>query len=195
MNSIKPSEILFFAKIKLSALKPFLIITILILTIGCRSKVIQYPVNYDDDRAKFMSFSQDLNKQILKEETVRIEKFLENNSQKFSQTAYGFWISNTGITTPTMAKSGDFVKYNYQVSDLDNKIIYSEKEIGVRESILGRDDLPRGLHISLQLIEKGDSAISVMPSFLAYGGFGDQNLIDGNEPLVFKVKVLDIKKK
>ncbi|MBW7870388.1 MAG: FKBP-type peptidylprolyl isomerase, partial [Flavobacteriia bacterium] len=49
--------------------------------------------------------------------------------------------------------------------------------------------------ISLQLIEEGDSAVSLMPSFMAYGSYGDRNQIGGNEPLIFKVKILDIKKR
>ena len=60
---------------------------------------------------------------------------------------------------------------------------------------MGKENLPRGLHASLQLIEEGDSATALYPSFLAYGGYGDQNKVGSNMPLIFKIKVLDIQKK
>lgn len=173
----------------------FLIIAILILTTACKNKVVQYPVAYDNDRERFMQFSQDLNKQILSDETKIIEDYIAKSDLKFTRTSYGFWISNSGQSTPEMTKSGDVVKYNYEVSDFDGNIIYSEQEIGVRQSMLGQENLPRGLHIGLQLIEKGDSALALMPSFLAYGGYGDKSRVGGNEPLIFKIKILDIKKK
>lgn len=152
-------------------------------------------MSYEDDRDKFMEFSQQLNKEILSHEVEIIENYIEKSQQEFKRTPYGFWISNTAETSLTMAKSGDFVKYTYEVSDFDGSVIYPETEIGIRESVLGKENLPRGLHTSLQLIEKEDSAISLMPSFLAYGGYGDQNKVGGNKPLIFKIKILDIKKR
>src|SRR5690606_10373679 len=105
----------------------------------------------------------------------------------FNKTNFGFWISNEAEYTPTMAKGGDYVKFEYEVTDFDNNVIYSKKELGAQGAVLGKEDLPRGLHVTLQLIEKGDSATALYPSFLAYGGYGDRNKIGGNEPLIFKV--------
>ena len=51
------------------------------------------------------------------------------------------------------------------------------------------------MQIALQMIEKGDSATVLLPSFLAYGGYGDRNKIMGNEPLIFKIKMHEIQKK
>lgn len=169
-----------------------LLIVSIFLFAACKSKVIQYPVDYDKD--EFMKFSQDRNKQILEEDNQLIQNYIDSTGIDFNKTNFGFWISNSAVASQTMAKSGDYVKYEYEVIDFDNNLVYSEKEIGVKDAVLGKEDLPRGLHVTLQLIEKGDSATALYPSFLAYGGYGDRNKIGGNEPLIFKVKVLDIKK-
>lgn len=163
-----------------------------ILFSACKSKVTQYPVNYDED--KFMKFSQDRNKQILDEDNELIENYIDSIGIEFNRTNFGFWISNSAVSTETMAKSGDYVKYEYEITDFANNVVYSKEELGVRDAVLGKEDLPRGLHVTLQLIEKGDSATALYPSFLAYGGYGDRKKIGGNEPLIFKVKILDIKK-
>lgn len=168
-----------------------LIVSIFLFT-ACKSKVVQYPVNYDKD--EFMKFSQDRNKQILEEDNELIQHYIDSTGIDFNKTNFGFWISNSAVSTQTMAKGGDYVKYEYEVTDFDNNIVYSKEEIGVQDAVLGKEDLTRGLHVTLQLIEKGDSATALYPSFLAYGGYGDRNKIGGNEPLIFKVKILDIKK-
>ena len=168
----------------------------MILTLAaCKNKVVQYPVTYDDDREKFMQFSQDRNKQILNEDNELIQNYIDSLDLKYNKTSYGFWISNSGETTASMAKSGDVVKYDYSVSNFENKVVYTEAETGTQTILMGRSDIPRGMQIALQMIEKGDSATVLLPSFLAYGGYGDRNKIMGNEPLIFKIKMHEIQKK
>lgn len=142
-----------------------------------------------------MEFSQNFNKQILEEDNELIENYIQNSGQNFTKTSYGFWISNSGEATETMAKSGDLVKFESEVLDFQNQTIYSKSENGEQTVMLGRTDIPRGVHIALQLIEKGDSATVLFPSFMVYGSFGDQNKILGNEPLIYKIHLLDIQKK
>lgn len=142
-----------------------------------------------------MEFSQDINKMILTEDNELIEYYIEDSDQQFVKTSFGFWISNQGKSTESMASLGDMIKYEYEVMDFEEKIIYSKEENGIKQTILGKENLPRGLHASLQLIEEGDSATALYPSFLAYGGYGDQNKVGSNMPLIFKIKVLDIQKK
>ena len=156
---------------------------------------MQYPVSYDDDRAKFMEFSQDRNKQILNEDNELIENYIDSLDLNFKKTSYGFWISNSGETTSSMAKSGDVIKYEYEVINFENEVVYSEEENGPQTILMGRTDSPRGIQMALQMIEKGDSATVLLPSFLAYGGYGDRNKILGNEPLIFKIQMLEIQKK
>lgn len=162
---------------------------------ACKSKVVQYPVTYDNDRQKFMEFSQDRNKQILNEDNELIQNYIDSLDLNFKKTSYGFWISNSGETTASMAKAGDVVKYEYEISNFENEVIYTEEENGEQTIMMGRTDIPRGIQIALQMIEKGDSATVLLPSFLAYGGYGDRNKIMGNEPLIFKIKMHEIQKK
>jgi FKBP-type peptidyl-prolyl cis-trans isomerase FkpA len=163
--------------------------------VACKNKVIQKPVNYENDREKFMEFSQDRNKQILAEDNELIAAYMDSIGQDFNRTQYGFWISNSGKTTETMAKAGDVVKYDYEVYNFSNEIIYSQEELGTQTIMMGRTDLPRGMQVALQMIEEGDSATVLLPSFLAYGGYGDRKKVKGNEPLIFKIHIQDIEKR
>lgn len=176
-------------------MKKYAFIFTIICLINCKNKVIQYPVEYENDRAKFMEFSQDVNKMILSEDNELIQYYIDDSNQQFVKTSFGFWISNQGKTTESTASLGDMIKYEYEVMDFEENVIYSKEENGIKQIVLGKENLPRGLHATLQLIEKGDSAIALYPSFLAYGGYGDHHKVGSNLPLIFKIKVLDIQKK
>lgn len=175
-------------------MKKIFLITVLIAFAACKNKVIQYPVNYENERGKFMEFSQNYNKQILNEDNELIEEYMEESTLNYNQTPYGFWISNPGRATETMAKIGDYVEFEYEVADFEENVLYSKEELGIQKVFLGKEKLPRGLHATLQLIEEGDSATALYPSLLAYGGYGDRKKVGGYVPLIFKVKILDIKK-
>ncbi len=160
---------------------------------ACGDKVIQKPVVYKND--DFMARSQERAKLLLAEENQWFDDYRKSSTLNFNQTSMGFWISNSGKPTEKTAKNGDFVKFEYQVKDIDNQLIYSYQDNKIQNVILGKVDLPRGLHTALQLIEPNDSATVLLPSFLAYGGFGDEKKIDADTPVIMEIKVHEIRKK
>ena len=164
----------------------------LFMLFSCDNQIVQYPVSYNND--DFMQRSQERNKMLLNEEVSWFNDYKEKSDLTFNKTESGLWISNPGTKSPTMAKAGDYVNFTYQVYDLDNNIIYPYNEIGDQKIILGKADIIRGLHASLQLIEQGGEARVLLPSFLSYGGLGDNEKIGPNQPLVIDIKVNTIKK-
>ncbi len=160
---------------------------------ACGDRVVQRPVVYHND--DFMKRSQERGKLLLAEENEWFKEYRDKSALTFTQTSMGFWISNSAIASEDMAKQGDFILYDYQVKNLDNSLIYSYQENGLQKAVLGKVDLPRGLHAALQLISANDSATILLPSFLAYGGFGDQKKIDADTPVIMEIKVHEIRKK
>ncbi|MBF0596084.1 FKBP-type peptidyl-prolyl cis-trans isomerase [Faecalibacter rhinopitheci] len=174
-------------------MKKLLLINFIFLSLwSCENKVIQYPVSYNND--DFMKRSQERGKLLLEEEISWFDKYMKDSELKFNKTESGFWISNSGIKSPNMANIGDYVHFTYQVYDIDNKLIYSSDEVGEHKAILGKANYTRGINAALQLIEPGKEAKLLLPSFLAYGGFGDQDKIGANQPIIVDLKIIDIKK-
>lgn len=159
---------------------------------SCDKKVVQYPISYSND--DFMKRSQERGKLLHQEELQWFDEYMKTSDQKFVKTSSGFWISNSGEKTPQTANKGDYIEFEYQVTDLKNNIIYSFQENGVKKAILGKVDLARGLHAGLQLIPEGETAKLLLPSFLGYGGYGDEGKIGPDEPIIMDVKVIKIKK-
>ena len=160
---------------------------------SCDNKIVQYPVSYQND--DFMTRSQERNKSLLKEEIEWFNNYKEKSDLSFTKTESGLWISNQGKKSETTAKSGDFINFTYQIYDLDNNVIYNYNEIGEEKIILGKAGIIRGLHSALQLIEEGQEARILVPSFLGYSGLGDDDKITPNQPLVIDVKINQITKK
>ena len=159
---------------------------------SCDQKVIQYPVSYSND--DFMKRSQERGKLLHQEELQWFDDYMKTSDLKFVKTNSGFWISNSGQITDKTANSGEYIEFEYQVSDLENNILYSYNENKIQKIIIGKADIVRGLHAALQLIPEGESAKLLLPSFLAYGGYGDTQKIAPDTPIIMDVKVIAIKK-
>ncbi|MBS7332245.1 MAG: FKBP-type peptidyl-prolyl cis-trans isomerase [Weeksellaceae bacterium] len=160
--------------------------------VSCDNQIVQYPVSYSND--DFMQRSQERGKMLLQEEIQWFEEYKKTSDLTFNKTESGLWISNSGQKTETMANVGNYVNFTYQVYDVKGNLIYPYSEIGTQKIILGKADIARGLHAALQLIEPGQEARVLLPSFLGYAGYGDDNKIEPNQPLILDVKVNEIKK-
>ena len=159
---------------------------------SCDQKVTQYPVSYSND--DFMKRSQERGKLLHQEELQWFDDYMKTSDLKFVKTNSGFWISNSGQRTDKTANVGDYIEFEYQVSDLENNILYSYNDNKIQKIIIGKADIVRGLHAALQLIPEGESAKLLLPSFLAYGGYGDTQKIAPDTPIIMDVKVITIKK-
>ncbi|WP_333662179.1 FKBP-type peptidyl-prolyl cis-trans isomerase [Chishuiella changwenlii] len=164
----------------------------LIGLLSCEQKVIQYPVEYSND--DFMKRSEERGKILHQEELQWFDEYMKKSDLKYVKTSSGFWISNNGQRTEQTANKGDYIEFQYQVTDLENNVIYSYQDNGIKKVVLGKADLARGLHAGLQYIPQGESAKLLLPSFLGYGGYGDEGKIGPDEPIIMDVKVLKINK-
>jgi FKBP-type peptidyl-prolyl cis-trans isomerase len=86
-------------------------------------------------------------------------------------------------------KENDRIAFEYECSLLDGTMCYSSAELGPKEIVLGRSELPAGLNEGLKLLKPGGVAIFIMPPFLAYGLVGDGNKIPPRSTLVYTVSI------
>ena len=95
--------------------------------VSCDQKVIQYPVSYSND--DFMLRSQERGKLLHQEELQWFDEYMKTSNLTFTKTGSGFWISTSGQQS---AHNGDYIEYEYQVTDLENNVIYSYQENGLQ---------------------------------------------------------------
>lgn len=142
-------------------------------------------------------------------ESVIFNKTMNENEEKVftafmkkdSLTHYiaspnGFWYTfNKKNANANLPAIGDQVFYTFAVYDINNTVIYSAEEIGVKTYIIDKQEIIEGLRNGLKLMGAGDSATFLFPSHKVYGYLGDSNKIEINQPLIYKVQLIKIKRK
>jgi len=88
----------------------------------------------------------------------------------------------------------DEVFFEYEISDLTNKTLYSKKELGENKILIDKEDIESGLQNGLKLMKEGEEVVFIFPSYKAFGYSGDQQKIGVNQPLIYKVKLNKINK-
>ena len=138
----------------------FLLSICFLIFINCQESEIRRPVN--KNKKLFLKESAIRNKNRFEIEQELFKKFAENSMLEFSISEFGFWYAHkTGrkINGP-IPKKGDQVSFSYKIEDLNNNLLYSEKELGkvsflideegtVRHAVI--NDLPLGRNIDEML--------------------------------------------
>ena len=131
--------------------------------------------------------------QIIKEEAVEIDEYVERRKYDVTTTStglrYQIYYKGSGNR---MAVNDDVVKINYKVSLLDGTVVYSSDSTGAMHFKLGKSDVAGGLQEGVKKLHEGDKAIFILPAHLAYGLTGDGDRIKHYATLVIDVELLKI---
>ncbi|HET8887215.1 MAG TPA: gliding motility-associated peptidyl-prolyl isomerase GldI [Salinimicrobium sp.] len=144
----------------------------------------------------FIDESIEMNKQLVAEEEEIIKKIIEKDStEEYHASNGGFWYyyqeQDTSATkTP---KFGDTVIFDYDITTLDDQVIYSEEELSTRTYVMDKEDIFSGLREGLKIMKEGETVTFLFPSHKAFGFYGDKGKIGTNIPIKSTVTLIDIK--
>ena len=128
--------------------------------------------------------------------TQKIEKFIEKDStHDYISSPDGFWYryikkSDSESMTP---KKGQIVQLTYDISDLNNVILYSESHHGIKEYRIDNENFIPALQKGIKFMKVGETVQFVIPPYSAFGIIGDGNKIGMNTSIVSTVTLIDIK--
>jgi gliding motility-associated peptidyl-prolyl isomerase len=111
------------------------------------------------------------------------------------QSSNGFWytyINKIEEDLPTPIK-GDEVVLEYNITALNDTIIYSKEALGIKNYRVGEEDFISGLQKGIKLMKIGETITFVIPSYSAFGITGDNNKIGINQSIKSTVKLINIK--
>ena len=166
-----------------------------IIFFGCSKVEPRKPIN--------LKPSSTILKETIKE-SIRLNKAEENKILKLikkdSLTEYqvspnGFWytyVVKKELDTP-MPKTGDEVTLEYSISDLNDSIIYSKQDLGIKNYKVDKEDFISALQTGIKLMKKGETITFVIPSYNAFGISGDGNKIGINKSIKSTVTLTNIK--
>ncbi|MDO5655385.1 MAG: FKBP-type peptidyl-prolyl cis-trans isomerase [Flavobacteriaceae bacterium] len=168
----------------------FSLIFLTISLSACKKNPPQYPTIYSNDG--FLEYSKKFNKQLNSLENEEIQEYIRERSEDYLQTNAGFFMTRTRLDSVRLVKDMDTIKFQYQVKNLQDSMIYDYETIGKQLIVLGQSSIIPGIEYGLKRMSEGEKATLLLPSGLAYGVDGDRKKIGADEPLVIEIKLEDI---
>ena len=144
--------------------------------------------------SSFMSESVKRNKVLNKlEENILKLKIEKDSVNKYISSEFGFWYfyNKQDTISNRFPVKGDEVIFTYEIKSLQDSIIYSYEELGLKNYLVDKEELITGLEEGIKLMKKGEIVTFLFPSHKAYGYTGNEK-VQSNEPLIYTVQLKEI---
>lgn len=163
-----------------------------ICVFGCKEIKPRRPK--DHSTKNFYKEVIEQNKKLNALEKSKIELFLKADTlQNYHVSPIGLWYTYIEKDTLNSEKpiKGDIVKVQYNITDMNNNIIYVPKTTSY---VIDKEDFVPGLQDGIKLMKKGETITFVIPSYRGYGVTGDGDRIGINQPIKSTLTLIEIKK-
>ena len=164
---------------------------IIALLFSCSENKPRYAVNHNKKSIENTSIL----KNIIAEQNQKIDNYLSKNpDNNYINSKRGFWYfyNKKNHSNDKSPEFGDSIIFDYSMADLNNKIIYNYKAIGEQSYIMEKQQIITGIREALKILKKGEIATFILPSYKAYGMYGDLNKIPPNTAIICTIKVKSI---
>lgn len=122
-------------------------------------------------------------------ERSQIEEWIKTQDTKFYVMGLNYWISLPNMELRKKKQDGERVSYQYDLYDFNQEKLYTNPTEN-RDGVLGKFNELKAVEDAIRYMEKGESAVLLVPSVLAYGTYGDDEKIPNDMPLIIKLKML-----
>lgn len=135
------------------------------------------------------------NQQVVVKETDEMDFYQKSHHMPFINTTSGirYYVYKASSQGDSI-KNDDIIKINYTVSLLDGTECYSSKTDGVKQFVVGMENIEDGIHKAVLFLKSGDKALVLIPSHLAHGLLGDSKKIPPQSPIIYDVEIISVKK-
>lgn len=168
------------------------ILIVVLLFASCKQQQARMPISHSS--GTFMKESAERNKKLVKGEEGQIDSIIKSNPNiKYiaSQKGYWYYYENKNDKDTLHPKKGDVAHFDYEIKDIQGKVIYSQLELKSQSYIVDKQNIMMGLRHGIKLMHKNEKVTFLFPSHMAYGYHGDNRRIGTNEPLICTVTLTD----
>jgi gliding motility-associated peptidyl-prolyl isomerase len=165
------------------------------ILLSCANSQPRRPINPKPSTTSFQT-SIEASKRLIEFEESEILRFISRDTiLNYKTSANGFWYAyNTKIDEQTTTpKTGDLVEFYYDIRNLKDSVIYAKEELGIRTYKIDQEDFISGIQKGIKLMKVGETITFVIPSYNAFGVFGDGNKIEMNTTIISTVTLLNNK--
>lgn len=131
------------------------------------------------------------NRDFIRYEADKINEYVESHDLNVIQTGTGLRYQIHDNGDGVIIKEGDIVTLEYETRLLNDELIYSSTNDGVKIFMVGRGGVESGLEEAILKLSKNSIATLIIPAHMAHGLVGDGNKIPSRATLVYRLKVID----
>jgi FKBP-type peptidyl-prolyl cis-trans isomerase len=131
------------------------------------------------------------NKNIMRRENEEMQMFIKRYGWEMQRTPTGLYIEILDPGKGDLFRENDRVMMEYRTFLLSGQQVYCSDSSGVKVFLVNRSEEIDALHETAQLLRPGARARLVIPSYLGYGVAGDGDRIQGLQPFVMEIRILD----
>ena len=130
-------------------------------------------------------------KNIMRRENEEMQMFIQRYGWNMQRTSTGLYIQVLEPGSGDLFKENDRVAMEYHTFLLSGEQVYSSDSNGVKVFMVKRSEEIDALHEAAQLLRPGAKASLVIPSYLGYGVAGDGDRIQGLQPFMMEIRILE----
>jgi gliding motility-associated peptidyl-prolyl isomerase len=163
---------------------------------SCQKPEARKPVKASS--GSFIEVSAERNKLIYEEEKATILGIIEADSlREYVPSENGFWYTITETDSLIVSQKpvfADIITFTYNVKDLEGNMILSAKENGIQNYKVDQSnqELISGIRDGIKLLNVGERATFLFPSYKAYGYYGIERKLGTNIPITSDITLLSI---
>jgi FKBP-type peptidyl-prolyl cis-trans isomerase len=131
------------------------------------------------------------NKNIMRRENEEMQMFIRRYGWQMQRTPTGLYIQILEPGSGDLYVENDRVAVAYRTFLLSGEQVYCSDSDGVKRFMVNRSEEIDALHEAVQLLRPGAKARLVIPSHLGYGVAGDGDRIQGLQPFMMEISMLD----
>lgn len=134
---------------------------------------------------------ENVNRKLVLEEAEAIDAYAKRHGLQTIKTGTGLQFIVTFQGVGDSIRKGEVVRFKYVTKLLSGEIIYSSETSGPKQFVVGRGGVEAGLEEAVLYLKHGDAAIIILPSHLAFGLLGDQDMIPPRSTVIYEIEILD----
>lgn len=174
--------------------KEFVLIIILVNFYSCVKNEARRPIT--KTKTYTLADTSEEMKKINRSEEFKIKAYIKNDSltqYKLSSNGYWFTYINKIDKDTNSPSEGQLVELEYEIQDLNNNVIYSKEDLGLKTYKVDKEDFIPALQTGIKSMKKGEKIKFVIPSYNAFGVIGDNSKIGINQSIISIVTLVNIK--
>lgn len=171
----------------------FLILSLFLLLLGlmsCSSEQKNRNKQPEISKEKLQESLENVNRKLVLEEAAAIDAYANRHGLETTKTGSGLQFVVTKKGTGDSIRKGELVRFEYVTKLLSGDVIYSSASSGIKEFVVGRGGVEAGLEEAVLHLNRGDDAIIILPSHLAFGLLGDQDKIPPRSTIIYEIKIV-----